>query len=283
MKKISSLLVIVLSLVLATCIVFTGCNKNKGENSSSSSTQGRLSVGGDDESSSSSSVEDSSSSSSTGAPQGPSSSSVEPGASSSSSSSSSTSTQPGSSDSSQGGGGGGSATVVAFFDFSTLGLAKGDAVNGLYNNNFYNIIAGVYTTSTAGIAALDGSQQGHSFTGAVQLGKKGSFSNKSIQFTVTGACTIEVYATRGSSTVASGNLSLVNQAGQTVATLQPTADLNVQVFQITTAGTYALCALDDVSSINVWGIAVEGEDVGGGDDVEDSSSERDPDTPNYDN
>ncbi len=283
MKKLSSLLVIVLSLVLVTCLVFTGCNKNKNKDSASSSSQGRISRTDEDASASNSPVDPSSSQTPASSSQTPATSSQVPA---SSSQTPATSSQDPQTSSSQGGGGGSGTQAVAFFDFN-VGLTKGDAMNDTYNNGFYTVVNGKYTTSTGGVSTTTGSQANYLFKGACQLGTGGSLTNKSIAFTVDAPCTIEVYVTRGSSSAAQTNLSLVNSLGVSVQTLTATADLTVLSFTIDAAGSYAFCVLDSTSSANVWGIAIitsEGGN-GGGDDTSSSvsSSERDPDTPNYDN
>ncbi len=137
----------------------------------------------------------------------------------------------------------------AFTDIFASG-DKGDADLGIFH-----VTNGQSSTSSGKTYKGAGSKDGYSFTGAAQLGKKGSATNKCVTFTLTSDATVEVYATRGSKGIVTGNLTVTKDGAAFGSALVFEETIGMNSFTAT-AGNYALYVADDVSSINIFGIAV---------------------------
>ena len=99
------------------------------------------------------------------------------------------------------------------------------------------------------------------FTAYKQIGKRTTPANdgvKCISFTTTGAATVEVYATRGSSGVPSGDLVLVDSSNAVVVTVNPVETLDLYTIAVPAAGSYALTCGSQTSSINVFALRLVG-------------------------
>ncbi len=143
---------------------------------------------------------------------------------------------------------------VPFFDLSQLALPKDTSLLGDFGGCFAFTDDCRYSTSS-GKTARNGNQT--TFVGGCLLPKNGSFNWKSIQITVKGACILEVYSSRSTSGAEYGNLSLVNSDNQIIQTIETKMDIYMEQFIIPSKGTYALCVLDYISSVTIWGLEIK--------------------------
>ncbi len=142
--------------------------------------------------------------------------------------------------------------LYSFESFYSYGL--GYVFEENTNIEPFTVAQGIKITTSSGKTARDGSAKGYVFTVGLQLGKNGSFDNKSLILTTTGYQQVEIYATRSSSGVISGELFVIDSLGYLVDSVTVTEQVNCNTITIPSSGTYALVATME-SSITVWGVS----------------------------
>ncbi len=139
-------------------------------------------------------------------------------------------------------------------DFSALANAEGHGIEFTAVDGIFTITRGKGTVNK-GKTVDHGSKAGTTFTGAVQLGKNGSATDKCISFVVPeGYTTLEIYATCGSSGVITTTYTVVVGG---INNELSCSNLSIGCNTISVSGgqQVTIYAGSD-SSINVWGICI---------------------------
>lgn len=138
-------------------------------------------------------------------------------------------------------------------DFSSV-ASKGKGTEFSEQIGIFNIVRGKVATS-GGKTVKEGTKTGTSFTGAVQLGKNGSATDKCITFTVPeGLTTLELYVYSASSDV-DGDF---NVSVNGTVTAYPCSNANITCVTITVKGGDAIALYGGAAvSTNIWGILVK--------------------------
>ena len=158
-----------------------------------------------------------------------------------------------------------SKTTVTPPTYQTNGLYSFEATLAPYEKGYvfeektnikpFTVSQGIKTTTSSGKTAKDGSAIGYMFTYGFQLGKNGSFDNKSLQITTTGYQQIEIYASGSSTGVISGELRVIDYQGYVIdSAIILYGTVHSYVLTMPSEGTYALVATME-SSITVWGVS----------------------------
>ncbi len=148
------------------------------------------------------------------------------------------------------------ATEKGFADFVEFTNAVAKDQEATQTIGIFTVTRGKSKPSNGKTFKGTGSKSGYKFMGSAQLGKKGTSTDKCITFTLSSPATVEVYGTRGTTGMASGNLT-VEKDGAAIAESPLVFMETITMCKFEAQpGNYSMYVADDVSSINVFGIAV---------------------------